>query len=68
MTVQVRSLLRKVILDSPAADGWQDQALLVPVGATDQQVLGWAEGFLSPEAVDELREIIRLQAGGDDAT
>ena len=57
-------MLRTVRLDSPAADGWRDQALLVPVGSTDQQVLDWAEGFLSPEAVAELREVIEREANG----
>ena len=67
MTVQVRSLLRKVTLSSPPAEGWRDQVLLVPVGSTDVEVLTWAEGFLSAEAVAELREVIERAAGGDDA-
>jgi len=51
VSVKIRSLLREVTLSSPPVEGWQDQALLVPVGATDEQVLAWATGFFSPEAV-----------------
>ena len=64
MSVEVRSLLRRVRLRAPAVDGWQDQALLVPVGSSDQQVLAWASAFLSPEAVAELREVIEREASG----
>jgi hypothetical protein len=62
VSVEVRSLLRCVQLYSPAADGWQDQALLVPVGSSDQQVLAWASTFLSEAAVAELREVIEREA------
>jgi hypothetical protein len=64
VSAEVRSLLRRVRLRAPAADGWQDQALLVPVGSSDQQVLDWAAGFLSEAAVAELREIIERQTSG----
>jgi len=62
VSVKVRSLLRRVRLHSPAADGWQDQALLVPVGSSDQQVLTWASAFLSEAAVAELREVLEREA------
>jgi hypothetical protein len=60
--VEVQSLHRRVRLHSPAADCWQHQALLVPLGSSDQQVLEWAAEFLSADAVAELREIIERQA------
>jgi hypothetical protein len=62
VSVEVRSLLRRVRLHSPAADGWQDQALLVPVGSSDEQVLAWASGFLSEAAVAELRAVVEREA------
>ncbi len=64
MSVKIRSLLREVTLSSPPVEGWQDQALLVPVGATDEQVLAWATGFFSPEAVAELAEVLEREASG----
>jgi len=62
VSVEVRSLLRRVRLHSPAADGWSDQHLLVPVGSSDQQVLAWASGFLSEAAVAELQQVIEREA------
>jgi hypothetical protein len=47
-------------------DGWQHQALLVPVGSTDEQVLVWASEFLSEAAVAELRQVIEREAPGLD--
>jgi hypothetical protein len=66
VTVEVQSLFRRVRLHSPAVDGWQHQALLVPVGSTDQQVLAWASEFLSEAAVAELRQVIEREAAGLD--
>ncbi len=34
---------------------------------TDEQVLEWAEQTLPEAAVAELREVIKREAGGDDA-
>jgi hypothetical protein len=62
VSIEVRSLFRRVQLRSPAADGWTDQALLVPAGATDEQVLAWAAELLSGAAVVELREVLEREA------
>jgi hypothetical protein len=42
-------------------EGSAEQCLLVPTGATDQQVLDWASQCLNEECLAELREIIALE-------
>jgi len=53
VTIEVRSLHRKVRLDLPD-DGWQ-RWLLVPVGTSDEQVLAWAAEGWPPRVVEALR-------------
>ncbi len=62
MTVEVRSLHRRVRLDSAPAEGWTEQILLVPIGSTDAQVLGWARECLPPDAFAELEARIAVEA------
>jgi len=59
---EVRSLHRRVRLATPPAEPWALQVLSVPVGATDQQILGWAAEVLDERSLAELRQIIERDA------
>jgi len=59
---EVRSLHRRVRLATPPAEPWGLQVLSVPVGATDQQILGWAAEVLDERSLAELRQIIERDA------
>ncbi len=60
--IEVSSLVRRVRLRTLPPDETGFQMLLVPLGATDAQVLGWASRLLSPEALAELRDVIEHEA------
>ena len=55
-------MTRCVRLATPPADPWQRQVLWVPIGSSDQQVLGWAAEVLDPASLAELREVIERDA------
>jgi hypothetical protein len=53
-----------VVLRTPPPEHCTSQYLLVPTGATDQQVLEWAAECLDEASLTELREIIALEQAG----
>jgi hypothetical protein len=63
--ISVRSLTRRIDLTTPLDD--KDETawllLMIPSGASDEQVIRWATETLPPAAVDELRERIAAEAG-----
>jgi hypothetical protein len=67
--ISIRSLHRRIDLATPldADDETAWLLLLIPVGATDVQVIQWAAETLPPAAVEELAERIALEAEGGDA-
>ena len=60
---EVRSLERVVRLDTVPPEGIADQVLLVPAGASDVQVLAWAEQCFDEASLAELRERIARHEG-----
>jgi hypothetical protein len=61
---EVRSMFRVVKLRTPPPEGCATQCLLVPTGATDQQVLEWAAECLDEASLAELREVIAAEQAG----
>jgi hypothetical protein len=59
---EIRSLHRVVKLRTPPPDGISRQVLLIPEGATDEEVLGWAAEVLDDASMVELRKILRAQS------
>jgi hypothetical protein len=59
---EIRSLHRVVKLRTAPPDGISRQVLLIPEGATDEEVLGWAAEVLDDASLVELRKILRAQA------
>jgi len=57
--IVIASQHRKIQLQTPPPAGSQAQVLCVPTGATDQQVLAWAEECLEPDAYAELHAILQ---------
>lgn len=61
-TNQVRSLGRTVELRTLPPKPRRHCALLVPVGRTDEQVLGWAAQCMDPVSFAELCQVLASQA------
>ncbi len=61
-SITIRSMLRRVDLQTPFGEEGAWALLLVPDGSTDAQVLAWCKDLLPAEAFEELKEIIEREA------